>query len=136
MDRVENLRIWVELCDDNGTLFMSIREEKSVPDGGVYVCCHHEGTQFFFAGDQVDLWSLNAAIAENVRGEFEVVVTGELIRTTPDAFESMTDEHFADTVDAEGKMVEVNWSNQELHRMRQDFAPIHFVRAESLTLNL
>jgi hypothetical protein len=136
VDRVENLRIWVERCDDQGRIFMSIREDRHIPEGGLYVCCHHEGTKFFFAGDAIDFLSLNVAIAENVRDEFEVVVTGSMEKVLPDVFESMTDEHLADVTGEDGNEIELSWSDQDLLQMNQDSAPIHFIHAESLTVNL
>ncbi|MFA6573073.1 MAG: hypothetical protein WCT13_02755 [Patescibacteria group bacterium] len=114
---------------------MSIRQDASVPEGGVYICCQN-GTKFFFAGDAIDFRTLNAVIAENVRDEFEVVVTGKLCQTTPEAFELLTEEHLADTVDGFGKTVEPDWSEKELARMRRDFGPIHFIQAETLVVNL
>ena len=136
VDRVENLRIWVERCDEQGRMFMSIREDEQIPEGGIYICCHQEGTQFFFAGNAIDFRSLNATIAENIRDEFEVIVTGKLEQTTPDVFELMTDEHLADVTAEDGSTVKLNWSDQDLQQMRHNFAPIHFIHAESLTVNL
>ncbi|MFA6525062.1 MAG: hypothetical protein WCT33_02180 [Patescibacteria group bacterium] len=134
VDRVENLRLWVERCDDMGNVFMSIRQNASVPEGGVYICCQ-DGTKFFFAGNAIDFRTLNAVIAENVRDEFEMVVTGKLCQVTPEAFELLTEEHLADTVDC-GKAVAPDWSEKELARMRRDFGPIHFIQAETLVVNL
>ncbi|MBU1075286.1 hypothetical protein KJ705_04355 [Patescibacteria group bacterium] len=133
---MENAKIWVERADEEGRLFMSIREGDLVPDDGVYICCYQEGTEFFFAGDPIDFRSLNAAISENSRDEFEVVVTGKLVQTDPDMLEWLTEQHLADVTANVGKTLRLNWTDQDLQRMRRDSSPIHIIHAESLTLNL
>ncbi|MFA6391137.1 MAG: hypothetical protein WCW66_00095 [Patescibacteria group bacterium] len=137
VDRVEKLRLWVERCDDHdtGSLFMSIRPGASTHEGGVYISCQ-EGTRYLFAGEAINLKSLNAALASNIRDEFEVIVTGVLYQVIHGAFEVVTQAHLADTEDGEGKVVAPNWSEKELARMRRDFAPIHFIQAETLVVNL
>lgn len=136
VERVKDLRLWVERCDDMGHMFMSSRDDSSTSEGGLYVFCSQHGTRYYFAGASVDFRSLNSAIAENIRDEFEVVVTGVVGTEVPDALEVLTDTHLHQVTDGVGKRVNPRWSEEELERVRSNHRPIRFIRAESLTVNL
>jgi hypothetical protein len=136
VDRVECLRLWVERCDDMGNVFMTARQDATEPDGGLYIYCHQDGTSFYFAGDAIDFRSLNTAISENVREEFEVVVTGRMCQVAPEVLEQLSEELLSETADSNGNYAEPDWSEKELARMRRESRPIHIIEAESLVVNL